>query len=170
MREQGVVQAITLRPDEDQIVAGDRRFRATTKVAELIQTPLTEATIPAIIRNYSDSQSLEAMATENLHRDDFTPLEEANFFAQRLADMKDTPDSYKVLSKTYGLEESAIRLRIALLSLPQAIRTAFDAGKITIGHACRKDWPRLLRHGTRSKVLLCHRQPRKQTLNLQGLQ
>ncbi len=130
VREQGVIQPITLRPSANgryEVVAGERRFRASQKAER--------ETIPAIVRALDDTMAVEIMATENLLRDDFTPLEEAKFFNEQVAKRGNTPDTFKVLSKTYGLDVGAIRLRIALLSLPEPIRKAFDDGTISIGHA-----------------------------------
>lgn len=138
--EKGIIQPIILRDDPEkdgfyQIVAGERRWRAKVRAGEIKGIPLTEDTIIAIYRNYSDEECEDARAIENFHRQDFSPLEEAYFFKEQVSKMGNSPDTFKSLAKTYGWEESAIRLRIALLSLPENIQRAFDEKTITIGHA-----------------------------------
>lgn len=77
----GLAQPITVRPIDDatyqfEIVAGERRFRAVSS--------LGWATIPAIIREYSDEQAAAIMLSENVHRVDIDPIDEANAYQKRM--------------------------------------------------------------------------------------
>ena len=81
-RRWGVLQPILVRPlddDDDQyeLIAGERRWRATQRAGL--------ATIPAIVRATSDLSSVEQALVENLHRQDLTALEEAAAAFQQLA-------------------------------------------------------------------------------------
>ena len=70
--EHGVLQPILVRPmiyGGYQIVAGERRYRASRMAG------LTE--IPAIVRELSDSETMQIALIENLQRSDLTTLEEA---------------------------------------------------------------------------------------------
>ena len=70
IRELGVVQPITVRqlgPSEFQLVAGERRFRASKS--------LQRKTIPAFIRTANDQESLEMALVENIQREDLDPIE-----------------------------------------------------------------------------------------------
>ena len=77
----GLAQPITVRPIMDphyqfEIVAGERRFRAVSS--------LKWDTIPAIIREYNDEQAAAIMLSENVHRVDIDPLDEANAYKKRM--------------------------------------------------------------------------------------
>ena len=76
--QHGVLQPILVRPllsGGYQIVAGERRWRAS-RMAGL-------TTVPAVIRDLTDSEVMQLALIENLQREDLKPLEEANtYFAQ----------------------------------------------------------------------------------------
>src|SRR5579863_6141049 len=69
----GVLQPILVRPtarhDSFEIIAGERRWRAAQK-ARLHE-------VPVIVRELSDSESLEIAIIENVQRSDLNPIEEA---------------------------------------------------------------------------------------------
>ena len=71
--QHGVLQPILVRPllsGGYQIVAGERRWRAS-RMAGL-------TTVPAVIRDLTDSEVMQLALIENLQREDLKPLEEAN--------------------------------------------------------------------------------------------
>ncbi len=77
----GLAQPITVRPFTDgpyqfEIVAGERRFRAVSS--------LGWQTIPAIIREYNDEQAAAIMLSENVHRVDIDPIDEATAYKKRM--------------------------------------------------------------------------------------
>lgn len=79
VRENGVVQPILVRPRGEgryELVAGERRLRAA-KLAGLAQ-------VPVVIRDISDTESLELALVENIQREDLNPVEEAQAFNQLL--------------------------------------------------------------------------------------
>src|SRR6185437_5106667 len=71
--ETGVVQPILVRPldipGRYQLIAGERRWLASRRVGK--------STIPAIVRQVSDEQTLEITIVENLQRADLNPMEQA---------------------------------------------------------------------------------------------
>jgi ParB family chromosome partitioning protein len=73
IRQVGVLEPVLARPGANgkpyQLLAGERRLRAC-KIAGL-------ETIPAIVRDLDDDAALEVTVTENLHREDLHPLDEA---------------------------------------------------------------------------------------------
>jgi len=72
IRMNGVLQPILVRPQiygGYQIVAGERRYRAA-RIAGLTE-------IPAIIRELSDSETMQIALIENLQRRDLSVTEEA---------------------------------------------------------------------------------------------
>lgn len=125
--QHGVIQPLLVRPMPDgsyQLVAGERRWRAARKAG------LTE--VPVVIRELSDSETMELALIENLQREDLNPIEEA--------------EGLKLLMDTYGLtqEEAAQRVgcsrpavtnALRLLALPATVLELTRDGKISAGHA-----------------------------------
>src|SRR3989338_8576653 len=68
IEEKGLAQPIIVRKvgEKYELVAGERRWRASKKVGF--------KSIPAIIRAYSDEDSLEIALIENLQREDLNPI------------------------------------------------------------------------------------------------
>lgn len=126
IRIHGVLQPIVVRPSGDkfQIVAGERRFRAS-KLAGL-------DSIPALIKDTSDPATLELALIENVQREDLTPLEEARGYAQLI-------DAYHLkqqeASERLGLSRSALANKLRLLTLPGAVQLMLERGELTEGHA-----------------------------------
>ena len=70
IREIGIIQPITLRKvsdDEYQIIAGERRYRASQKAGL--------DTIPAYIRTADDENVMEMALIENIQREDLNSVE-----------------------------------------------------------------------------------------------
>lgn len=79
IRNNGLLQPLLLRRTTDgayELVAGERRLRAA-RLAGL-------TTVPATVRELSDSQSFEIALVENLQREDLGPLERAAAYQQYL--------------------------------------------------------------------------------------
>lgn len=72
VKKNGVLQPILVRESGDsyELVAGERRFRAAQRAGL--------ETIPAVIREVSDQESLEIALIENLQREDLNPVEETD--------------------------------------------------------------------------------------------
>lgn len=123
----GVLQPILVRPQiygGYQIVAGERRYRASRLAG------LTE--IPAIIRELSDSETMQIALIENLQRRDLSALEEAQGY-QTL--MKEYGFSQEEVARTVGKSRSAVANTLRLLGLPDSVKPLVDDGKISAGHA-----------------------------------
>jgi ParB family transcriptional regulator, chromosome partitioning protein len=79
IKQHGVLQSVLLRPHPNgesgtyELVVGSRRFRAS-KLAR-------RETIPATIRELTDTQVVELQLVENLLREDVHELDEANGYA-----------------------------------------------------------------------------------------
>lgn len=126
IKEHGVVQPVVLRqlgPQRYQLVAGERRWRAC-KLAGL-------ATIPAIIKTFSDQESSEIALIENIQREDLNPLEEANAYKILIEDFGLTQEE---LSKKVGKSRSYIANTVRLLNLPQKIKDWIAQGLLSAGH------------------------------------
>lgn len=123
--KQGVVQPLIVRPAEGgfEIVAGERRYRAAQRAGL--------DTVPAIVRQLDDRQTLEMAIVENLQREDLTPLDEARAY-RRLLDFGLTQEE---VAQAVGRSRPAVANTLRLLSLPAAALEALEQGRISAGHA-----------------------------------
>lgn len=127
IREHGVLQPILVRPQiygGYQIVAGERRYRASRMAG------LTE--IPAIIKELSDSETMQIALIENLQRRDLSDLEEAKGY-QTLMD--EYGFSQEDVARTVGKSRSAVANTLRLLGLPDDVKELLEQGRISAGHA-----------------------------------
>ena len=122
----GVIQPILVTPRGDRylIVAGERRFRAS-KLAE-------KKTIPAIIKDLSESEVKEIALLENIQRQDLNPIETAR-------GMKELMDEYgwtqETLSERLGKSRPNIANTLRLLTLCPEVIDLIEKGKLSAGHA-----------------------------------
>ena len=127
VREVGVLQPILVRSTGDgvyELIAGERRWRAAKRAGL--------PTIPAIVRDVSDLQSVEHALVENLHREDLNPLEEAGAYQQLIEDFGLTHDQ---LSARVGRSRAAITNTLRLFQLPPAVQKLVGEGQLSAGHA-----------------------------------
>jgi len=122
----GVVQPIIVRAvgTEYELIAGERRWRAA-QAAGLDK-------IPAVIRQSTETDSLEMALIENLHRSDLNGIEEANAYQQLLEDFAIT---HEELSRRVGKSRAAVTNTLRLLQLPPRIQKEVMDERITTGHA-----------------------------------
>lgn len=126
IRTHGVIQPIVvrIRNDRYEIIAGERRYRAVKK--------LEMETIPAIIREFNDSQAASIALIENLQREGLTSIEEANAYQQLIELHQLTQES---LAQRLGKSQSTIANKLRLLQLSQPIKDALLERKISERHA-----------------------------------
>ena len=106
------------------IIAGERRVRAA-RVAGF-------ASIPVIVRQFSDGEKLEIALVENIQREDLTPIEEAAAY-RRLMDLASL--SQDEIATQVGKDRSTVANSLRLLKLPEEMRQALDEGDMSAGHA-----------------------------------
>lgn len=129
IKEKGVLQPILLRsvtgrPYMYEIVAGERRFRAS-KMAGLNE-------IPALIKNITNENAMEIALIENVQRENLNPIEEAAAY-ENLMDKC----GYELadVSRLIGKSESYIRNSLRLIALPAEVKEMVEQGKISASHA-----------------------------------
>ena len=125
--QHGVLQPLLVRPmlaGGYQIVAGERRWRAS-RMAGL-------TTVPALIRELTDSEVMQIALIENLQREDLKPLEEAQGYQALMEEFGFTQDE---ISKTVGKSRPAVTNALRLLNLPEDVRSMLERGEMTAGHA-----------------------------------
>jgi ParB family chromosome partitioning protein len=126
IKEQGVIEPILtrMRDGKYELVAGERRLRAA-KLAGL-------SNIPAIVKEFSDLQSLELSLIENLQREDLNPMDEAEGYARLMAEFKLTQEE---VAKRVSKDRSTVANMLRILSLPDKIKQSLRKGEISVGHA-----------------------------------
>ena len=127
IRRQGVLQPIGVRPmadDRFEIVFGERRYRAS------LMAGLEE--IPAIVMEISDEAAEEMAITENLQRQDVTPMEEANAYQKLIESGR---YDVQALTAQFGKSENYIRTRLKFVSLIPEIAQLLEQDEITISVA-----------------------------------
>lgn len=126
IKEHGVFQPIIVKKSIKgyEIIAGERRVKASQMAG------LTE--IPAIVRDFNDTQMMEIALLENLQREDLTAIEEAQAYKK----LKETLDlTQEELAKRLGKSRSHITNMLGLLNLPENIQEDINSKKISMGHA-----------------------------------
>lgn len=126
IQQYGVLQPVLVRKTLTgyELIAGERRLRAS-KLANI-------KTVPAIIREYTDSEMTEIALIENLQREDLTAIEEASAYSKLLTEFGLTQEE---LAKKVGRSRSHIANFIRLLSLPKIIQDYVSRGTISMGQA-----------------------------------
>lgn len=122
----GIIQPIVVRPHGKgyQIVAGERRWRAAQR-AQIHD-------IPAIIRDFSDSETLEIAIIENIQRADLNAIEEAQGYKMLCTEFgHSTAEVAEIVHKS----RSHVANMMRLLDLPPAIRDLVIEDKLSMGHA-----------------------------------
>jgi ParB family chromosome partitioning protein len=129
IKEKGILQPILVRPvrgelNAYEIVAGERRWRAA-QMAQLHE-------VPVVIREMSDSESLEIAIIENVQRADLNAIEEAAAYYELMERFKFTQEK---VAKEVGKSRSHIANTLRLLTLPESVRALVREGKLSAGHA-----------------------------------
>src|SRR5688572_14823681 len=126
IREVGILQPIVVRRAGQgyEVVTGERRLRAA-KLAGL-------ATVPVVLRDTDDSDTLREALIENIHRQDLGPIELAEAFRQLLEELGLKQEE---LAERVGVSRSHIANTIRLLQLPLDTQQLLTDGRIQAGHA-----------------------------------
>ncbi|MCB1548261.1 MAG: ParB/RepB/Spo0J family partition protein [Hyphomicrobiaceae bacterium] len=127
IRHKGLVQPIIVRPEVGgpgyEIVAGERRWRAAQKAGM--------HTVPIIVRDLSDQQTLEYAIIENVQRSDLNAIEEALGYRDLIERFGYTQES---VADAIGKSRSHLANTLRLLKLPPSVQTMVQEGRLTAGH------------------------------------
>ena len=125
IKEYGVIQPIIVTKKDNyyQIVAGERRWRASKKAG------ISE--IPAIVREYDEQKNSEIALIENIQRQDLNPIEKAMAIRELL-------DTYNLtqqkLADKLGISRSGLANTVRILNLSPNVIELVKEGKLTEGH------------------------------------
>ncbi|MDR0820132.1 MAG: ParB/RepB/Spo0J family partition protein [Endomicrobium sp.] len=121
---QPILVAASIVPGEYEIIAGERRYRASKLAGN--------KDIKAIVKQSADDkQRFDLALVENLQREDLDPIEEARAFKRLVEEFGHT---HEQISEIVGKERSVISNALRLLSLPEDVQLLITEGKISPGH------------------------------------
>jgi ParB family chromosome partitioning protein len=129
VRERGVLQPIIVRAingmiDAYEIIAGERRWRASQRAG------LHE--VPVILVEADDRQALEIAIVENVQRSDLNAIEEAAGYERLIAEFSYTQND---LARVIGKSRSHVANTLRLSKLPEPVRDMVRDGSVSAGHA-----------------------------------
>ncbi|OGC16126.1 hypothetical protein A3J90_03415 [candidate division WOR-1 bacterium RIFOXYC2_FULL_37_10] len=122
----GIAQPVLVRMRKGtyELVAGERRLRAA-KLAGL-------NVVPAIIKDFSDEESVQLALIENLQREDLNPLDEALAYSRLASEFN---MSQAEIAKRVSKNRSTVANMLRLIELPLEIQESLKSGEISTGHA-----------------------------------
>ncbi len=138
IRRVGLIQPVVVRPVDGghEVVVGVRRYRALKELgSKAILTNIIEA---------GDKEARILSLTENLARDELTPIEEARAYAEYLgvpelsSEKTQVPGGEKAVKEfgqQIGVATSVIYKRIGLLALPEDLQAKVEENSLSIAHA-----------------------------------
>src|ERR1700753_2234327 len=129
IRQHGVIQPIVVRAvkgtqDRFEIIAGERRWRAS-QIAGLHDVPV----VPV---EGSDSDALEIAIIENVQRENLNAMEEAQGYHALADEFKRSQDD---IAKIVGKSRSHVANMMRLTRLPAEVQAYIASGKLSAGHA-----------------------------------
>jgi len=125
--EQGLLQPVVVRTRAGggwELIAGERRWRAAKEAGH--------PTVPALIREADDRDSLLFALVENVAREQLSPVEEARAYAV-LMDEFDLP--LGDVADRVGRSKPAVSNRVRMLELPEDVLGMVERGQLSEGHA-----------------------------------
>lgn len=127
IEQHGVLQPLLVRPLAEggyQLVAGERRWRAC-RIAGVKE-------VPVVVKELTDTETMEIAIIENLQREDLNPIEEAEGLQALIDKCGFTQEE---VATSVGKSRPAIANSLRLLRLPEEVRDMTKNGDISAGHA-----------------------------------
>jgi ParB family chromosome partitioning protein len=127
IRAQGVLQPVVVRPRPAggwELIAGERRWRAARAAGV--------STVPALVREADDRDSLLLALVENVAREQLSAVEEARAYAVLLDEFA---LSLAEVANRVGRSRPVVSNRLRLLELPADVLALVEDGRLTEGHA-----------------------------------
>jgi ParB family chromosome partitioning protein len=127
IRLQGVLQPVVVRRRAEggfELIAGERRWRAARAAGT--------TTLPALVKDVGDRDSLLLGLVENVAREQLSPVEEARAYASLVDEFE---LSLGDVAERVGRSKSSVSNRLRLLELPEDVLWMLARGDLTEGHA-----------------------------------
>lgn len=122
----GILQPLILVKSGEKymIVAGERRYRAATK--------LGLPKVPAIVKQFDPGMIREISLIENLQREDLNAIEEAEALRELMSFNAYTQEQ---LAERIGKARSSVANALRLLSLEEEVKSLVRQDRLSAGHA-----------------------------------
>ncbi|MDR1537726.1 MAG: ParB/RepB/Spo0J family partition protein [Clostridiales bacterium] len=122
----GILQPLLVKEEDGfySVIAGERRWRAA-RLAKLKE-------VPAIVKNYTDLETLQIALIENIQRQDLNPIEEAECFKKLIDEFFFSQED---IAQKVGRSRTYVTYAVGLLNLDSRIQEFIMDGKITPSHA-----------------------------------
>ena len=123
----GVVQPLVVRSGAGgryTLITGERRWLASKQAGK--------ATVPAIVREVSDLQTMEMTVVENLQRADLNPMEQARAYERLSREFHLTQEQ---MAERTGKDRASVSNFLRLLRLPDDVQQRVESGELSFGHA-----------------------------------
>jgi ParB family transcriptional regulator, chromosome partitioning protein len=127
IKAQGLIQPVVVRPRLEggyELIAGERRWRAAREAGV--------ATVPAVVREADDRDTLLLSLVENVAREDLSPIEEARAYAILIDEFG---LSLGEVADRVGKSKPTVSNRIRLLELPEDVLAMIGRRELSEGHA-----------------------------------
>lgn len=127
IKEKGILQPLVVRKVSEnhyELIAGERRLRAA-QIAELEK-------VPVLVKDIAISDRLELALIENIQRENLSPLEEAEAYAQLVEEFGLTQE---MVAKRVGKNRSTVANSLRILQLPEYAKVSLSNGSVSSGHA-----------------------------------
>lgn len=124
--QHGILQPIVLRKALNgyELVAGERRWRAS-KIAGMMD-------IPAIVKEYTDSEMIEIALIENIQRENLNAIEEALAYRRLMDELSLTQEE---VGRKVGRSRSLVANMVRLLNLHPTVQEYVSRGTLSMGQA-----------------------------------
>jgi ParB family chromosome partitioning protein len=129
IKAQGLMQPIVIRPiagkdDRYEIIAGERRWRAT-QIAGL-------DTVPVIIKDVPDDAAIAMALIENIQRENLNSMEEAQALHRLQQEFELTQQE---VGDAVGKSRATVANLLRLMQLNDDVKIMLERGDIEMGHA-----------------------------------
>jgi ParB family chromosome partitioning protein len=127
IRAQGLIQPVVVRLRLEggyELIAGERRWRAAREAGI--------ATVPAVVREADDRETLLLGLVENVAREDLSPIEEGRGYAVLIDEFG---LSLGEVAGRVGKSKPTVSNRIRLLELPDDVLELLNRNELSEGHA-----------------------------------
>jgi ParB family chromosome partitioning protein len=127
IRAQGLIQPVVVRPRLEggyELIAGERRWRAAREAGI--------TSVPAVVREADDRETLLLGLVENVAREDLSPIEEGRGYAVLIDEFG---LSLGEVAERVGKSKPTVSNRIRLLELPDDVLELLNRNELSEGHA-----------------------------------
>jgi ParB family chromosome partitioning protein len=129
IKEHGLLEPIVVRraaagADKFEIIAGERRWRASQKAG------LRDVMV--VVKDVSPDKAFELALIENVQREDLNPIELAEALSRLVEEHGYTQET---LAERLGKDRTTVANNLRLMKLPVRVREKVIEGELTEGHA-----------------------------------